>query len=304
MSARDADGLQLLQIISGRLSSVGAAHEAKWIADSLSRCPPENRDTKLENIISRRLKGEPLAYIFGHWAFRDYELAVGPGVLIPRPETEELVEYALSFTEKSVPLMEKLFDDEGLVVADVAAGTGCIGLTFVADLLKDAIDEGFNAADVSKNIHLHFVELSPEARVYLERNIGALKKSLYDTQISIHAGPWSTWKTPRLDLLLSNPPYLNLEELRACDAGVTNFEPSMALMPDDISMFPDASGPYRELCDLARGSLAPGGFALFEIGPSQLNWCRETSKKHKDFDNVRLYKDMAGKERFFYLRKT
>jgi methylase of polypeptide subunit release factors len=50
--------------------------------------------------------------------------------------------------------------------------------------------------------------------------------------------------------------------------------------------------------------LAPGGFALFEIGPSQLNWCRETSKKHKDFDNVRLYKDMAGKERFFYLRKT
>ncbi len=289
---------------------MGASHEAKWIVAEIEKQLETKENFDLaeaknlsDKIVERRKCHEPLAYIFGHWAFRSYEFFVGPGALIPRPESEELVEYALSFVEKSETLIEKLFDENGLNIVDAGAGTGCIGLSFVMDLLKDLANEGFDPKDISAKIRLVLIELSPEARAHLEKNIKKYRSELYESRIEVFSGSWLQWPRTQIDLLLSNPPYLTLSELRACDVSVRDFEPSMALMPDDISTFPDASGPYRELFQIADECLSPGGYAIFECGLAQPIALEPLVPALKNFDKLRFYRDMARKDRFLAMRK-
>lgn len=293
--------------ISRELQPIGAANESKWIVEEiekrLARDPSLRAQSIADSIVARRLKHEPLAYILGEWSFRRYDFFVGPGVLIPRPETEEFVEYALSFTEKSEHLMEKLFGEEGLSIVDAGAGSGCIGLSFVADLLKDLREEAFDMAELSKNIRLTFVERSAEALSYLQKNIVRLAPHLHNTQITLVNKSWKDWPAAPFDLLLSNPPYLSAKELAGCDASVRDFEPATALVPLDVDEFPDASGPYRDLIKLAESNLLPGGYTLFELGQLQPAWLKGLIPSWKNFDNLRLFKDMAQKERFFVMRK-
>lgn len=290
--------------ISQKLAPLASSHETNWILEYLQRTQDENTYRQaLDHLLARRLANEPLAYIFGEWAFRRFDFAVGPGVLIPRPESEELVEYALSFTEQSVSLMETLFDDGAFNVVDAGAGSGCIGLSYIADLLKDVSEEGFDATAISQKIKLVLIENSALARPYLEKNIAQLRTHLRETQIEIFPQSWVEWPSQPLQVLLGNPPYLSQAEYRACDSGVKDREPQSALTPLDLAQFPDASGPYRELIQLAEKALVPGGFAIFETGPSQDTWLKSQTKKLENFDRVRFYRDMAGKDRFFTMRK-
>lgn len=204
----------------------------------LSEAQATGEQIKLVNeVISRRESGEPLQYILGKWDFYDLTFMVGDGVLIPRPETEMLVDFAL----------EKLKDIENPVIYDLCAGTGCIGLT-IASHRKDAI--------------VYLLEKEEKAFAYLKKNKESLnldnavllQGDLFDFDFS---------SLPICDLLLSNPPYINTEEIKELQKEVLN-EPVTAL--DGGA---DGLDFYRCIAERCLNNVRKGGFCAFECGELQ-----------------------------------
>ena len=191
----------------------------------------------IDNVIERRLNEEPLQYILGKWDFYDLTFSVGEGVLIPRPETEMLVDFAL----------DKLKDIKNPVIYDLCAGTGCIGLT-IASHRKDA--------------KVFLVEKEEKAYAYLEKNKSdlnvenavILKGDLFDFDFS---------SLPKCDILISNPPYINTEEVKTLQKEVLK-EPVTAL--DGGS---DGLDFYRCIANRWMNAVKEDGFIAFECGENQ-----------------------------------
>jgi release factor glutamine methyltransferase len=164
----------LQEFIQSESERLNILHEARWIEEFVLREANDINSQKelCESVFRRRAQGEPLAYIFGSWAFREYEFFVGPGVLIPRPETEELVEYALDAIRGSA-LWKNLQKPTSpiLRVCDLGAGTGCVGLSFAYDVLKKSPS--------NLQVELFLVERSPEAKEYLKKNIALFTSSYH-----------------------------------------------------------------------------------------------------------------------------
>ena len=197
----------------------------------------EEQKRLIDDIIARRLNGEPLQYILGKWDFYDLTFFVGDGVLIPRPETEMLVDFTL----------EKLKDIENPVIYDLCAGTGCIGLT-IASHRKDAT--------------VYLLEKEDKAYSYLERNKTALnlnnaiilKGDLFSFDFS---------SLPKCDILISNPPYINTEEIQTLQKEVLN-EPITAL--DGGA---DGLDFYRCIANRCSNKVKKNGYFAFECGENQ-----------------------------------
>jgi release factor glutamine methyltransferase len=281
LSRRD----ELVKFLRKELEPLESAHEAAWIADySLLKNSKMAEGIALA-IVERRKSGEPLAYILGSWAFRSHEFLVGRGVLIPRPETEELLDYAHAVAPMSGPL----------TVVDFGAGSGCLGISFMAEWLARA---------PARKGRLILIERSEEARKWLQKNVHAFKSRLAKADVEIVPLSWVDWKAEAFHLGLANPPYVTEKEFLETDDSVKAFEPRSALVPDDTSQFPDASGPYRQILALARKSLNPGCWLWCEIGPAQVKWIVEYAEQSGDFSEVRLLKDMAGKLRHFGVKRN
>lgn len=268
-----------------QISRTDFGHEVIWIWDEALKIKPAAPHVVAESILARRLQGEPLAYILGHWSFRGRDFAVGPGVLIPRPETEELVEFALSLcTERKKPLR----------VADLGAGSGCLGLGFALEKAPRF------AADLS-TIELTLVENSAQALPWLKRNVEKYRGEIAGS-VHIVDKSWVELEGPQ-DVILSNPPYLTEVEYSAVAPSVMNFEPKSALVPADAVQYADASGPYREILQIAARHLTIGGWVGFELGIPQpasiAGWARDLGV----FEEMQILSDMAGKPRFFFGRK-
>ena len=186
--------------------------------------------------VRRRADGEPLQYILGEWAFFGRTFLVGPGVLIPRPETELLVEYALAAVcARQAP-----------VVWDLCAGTGCIGLTLALE---------------KPDAQVFLLEKYPDAFAYLEKNRAALHASNATlVQADILEGAPAL---PAPDLIVSNPPYVPSGELCALQKEVRR-EPSSAL--DGGA---DGLAFYRALAQRWIPALKKGGTLLVECGDGQ-----------------------------------
>lgn len=197
----------------------------------------EEQKKLIDDVIDRRLNGEPLQYILGKWDFYDLTFFVGEGVLIPRPETEMLVEFAL----------EKLKDIENPVIYDLCAGTGCIGLT-IASHRKDAI--------------VYLLEKEDKAYSYLERNKKALNLDnaiilngdLFDFDFSL---------LPQCNILISNPPYINTEEIHTLQKEVLK-EPVTALDGGE-----DGLDFYRCIANSWSDKVKKNGYITFECGENQ-----------------------------------
>lgn len=268
-----------------QISHTDFSHEVNWIWDEALRVNAENPLRVAESILSRRLKDEPLAYVLGHWSFRGRDFAVGPGALIPRPETEELVEFALALVkERKKPLR----------VADLGAGSGCLGLGFALEKTPRF------AADLS-TIDLTLVENSARALPWLRQNVDKYRAELAGS-VNIVDKSW-TELAGAFDVILSNPPYLTEVEYSAVSASVKNFEPKSALVPADADRFADASGPYREILEIAARSLVPGGWVGFELGIPQPVYIAGWAQAIGAFEELQILPDMAGKPRFFFGRK-
>ena len=191
-----------------------------------------------EALVCRRAAGEPLQYLLGEWEFFGLPFAVGPGVLIPRPETELLVELALDFLKNC--------DAETPVVFDLCAGTGCIGLS---------------VAHRCPNAQVYLLERSDDAMPYLTKNAARYQNAhvLQGDVFALNA-PLSTLYA---HVILSNPPYIPTKEIADLSMEVRN-EPSLAL--DGGA---DGLRFYRALADIWRQRLVPGGVLAVECGEGQ-----------------------------------
>ncbi len=225
----------------------------------------------VKKMLLRRISGEPIQYILGEWDFLDSTFKVGEGVLIPRPETEELCLIAIDEAKKCrLP-----------VVYDLCSGSGCIGIS-----IKKAIPY----SDVT------LVEKSDDALRYLAANAaeicGENSPQIIHGDI-LNFGLFTD--IPDADIIVSNPPYIRSDELPLLQKEVQN-EPSMALDGGaDGLVF------YRGLCDFWIGKLKNGGVMLLECGENQ---AQEISQLFCSAGyHTEIRKDFADIERMVVIRR-
>jgi len=211
----------------------------------------------------RRLTGfEPVQYILGEVSFYNCSIKVDPRVLIPRPETEILVDR----------LVKELKEVEGAVVLDLCTGSGCIGIA-----LKKALP----------HVHVICSDLSQEALSVAESNA-----ELNGAEIEfLHGDLFSPLEGRTVDAIISNPPYVSQAEYERLSREVKNFEPEKALVADEEGL-----GFYRRIAEGYRCFLRPGGKLRLEIGSGQGEAvCRLFGGKG------RVEADWSGHDRFFSL---
>ncbi len=274
------------------LKALGLEHEWQWIAEFC-----EQKKITVESVVLRRKQGEPLAYIFGSWAFRAHEFFVGPGVLIPRPETEELVELVL----KHCMVMSANLG-RSLHVADLGAGSGCIGLSILHE--ADAFVES-----------CVLVERSSEASIYLEKNANHLLREEFFKKekgkvprLQFYQGDWNSWaegqSAESLDVMVSNPPYVSQAEFAQLDDGVKKHEPTSALVHERaLRDFTKTHQAYEDILKVAPRLLRPGGELWFELGVAQMPWIDSYARTLSWVETVEFHKDMSGKNRFVRITK-
>jgi release factor glutamine methyltransferase len=232
------------------------------------RHPTLGEVAAFQGSIDRRLAREPLAYITGHKEFWSLDFAVGPGVLVPRPETETLVETALSlFADRAAPLS----------VADLGTGSGAI-LIAVLKEFPQARGLGF--------------ERSPDALHYARTN---LRAHGLDSRGEILAADWSDAPAEQFDLVLSNPPYILTADIAALEPEVRLYEPHAALDGG-----PSGLDAYRALARLLPKLLRPGGVGLLELGHGQADLVKPL---FRDLAVPRIAPDLAGIPRILALKK-
>jgi len=242
----------------------------------LERLMTVGEEAQLTEISSRLLAGEPVQYVLGVADFFGLQFQVRPAVLIPRPETEELVAWVLAYL-KTQPKAQP-------AVLDVGLGSGCIGLS---------LQKKFPA------LQLYGLEKSPAAltvaRANAERLLPGKTQALFAGDI-LQSGDWDLF--PLIDVLVSNPPYIPQWERALMPDLVLRHEPDLALfVPDDDPLL-----FYRALGEFALAKLTPGGAFFFEC--NEFN-AQEVASLLRDqgFREVVVRLDLAGKERMVGGRK-
>ncbi len=255
---------------------------------------------RFRELMRRRATGEPIAYLVGRRGFGKQELEVGPGVLVPRPETELLVELALarggaprgrSGGEGSAAAGERVR------ILDVGTGSGCVAIAIAADL---------PSAEVVA------VERSDEALAYARRNVAAILDAAAAAgasggsshrvdarpRVEVRAGDgFQPVAGERFDVVVANPPYVRSGDLAGLPRDVRDFEPRAALDGGE-----DGLSVVRAWTAPAFAVLTPGGWALFEIGAGQGTAAAEIFRD-AGFDRVSVTDDLAGHPRVVAGRK-
>lgn len=212
-------------------------------------------------LVERRRAGEPVAYITGEREFWSVPIRVSPDVLIPRPETEVLVEAALA----RVP------PGSAARIADLGTGSGAIALALALE--RPICD-------------VHASDISPEALAVARDNAARLGIS----NIRFHQGSWLAGLSGRFDLVVSNPPYIRAGDPHL-EAGDLRFEPHAALLAG-----PDGLDAIREIVRQAPDRLKPGGWLIFEHGHDQAHDSQALLKTH-GFQEIETLRDLAGTKR-------
>ncbi len=236
---------------------------------------PESDADRLMAAAEKRCSGMPLQYILGEWEFYGRGFYVGEGVLIPRPDTEVLVERVLEhFNGKGETSPE---------ICDLCSGSGCIAVTLKKELPKATV---------------HAVELSSETMPYLIKNIRrneadvkVIKGDVTDGRLLENfADPEDFGEYRKIDCIVCNPPYLTDKEMDELSREVKR-EPELALRGGA-----DGLKFYRIITGLWRDILKDGGLLAFEIGFEQGEAVKDILEK-SGYGGVTVYKDYAGRDR-------
>ena len=227
-----------------------------------------NDEIEVWNLILNQLKKEiPIQYLLGKTSFYGLEFEVNPNVLIPRPETEELVEWIIQ-SQKSKAESQKI------KILDIGTGSGCIAISLAKNLPNAqvfAIDVSEKAlATAQKNTKRNGVNI-----VFIEKNI----LETYDLE-------------QHFDIIVSNPPYVRELEKQEIKKNVLDNEPHLALFVNDN----DALIFYRKIAELAQKNLSPNGQLFFEINQYLGKEMIDLLKK-MGFKNIELRKDIYGNDR-------
>ena len=224
-----------------------------------------NQAEKLEVIITRLRANEPLQYILGNCYFCGLDFHVEPGVLIPRPETVELVEWIIS---------DRKDNDSLIRILDIGTGSGCISISLAKNLPKSEV---------------HAWDISEDAIRIASGNAARLDANVRFRQTDVLGQvPTDTM----MNVIVSNPPYITEAERIGMDANVTDWEPDTALfVPDNAPLL-----FYERISDIGKQILTPHGTLDFEInqrfGTETVDMLRK-----KGYRNVELRKDLSGNDR-------
>ena len=224
---------------------------------------PDFAQERVADIIARSLRHEPLQYIVGSARFHGHKFKVTPAVLIPRPETEQLVDLIIDENPAS-----------DLRVLDMGTGSGCIAISLARALKFARVD----AMDVSR-----------DALNIARENAAALK-----VKVSFFVGDMLSPQPPsRYDIIVSNPPYVTWSERESMDYNVKDYEPAQALfVPDnDPLLF------YKAIASYAAGSLERGGHLYLEVNQRFGDEVKRLLEDH-GLEEVRIIEDSYGHVRF------
>mgnify|MGYP003390679379 FL=1 len=228
-----------------------------------------NEEEKVKSILQRLEKYEPIQYIEGKKYFSGREFFVRQGVLIPRPETEELVELAAQACKPNAKIL------------DIGTGSGCIAIS-LAKKLPEA--------------EVHAWDISEAALEVAKQNNEQLSASVHFEQHDILT--YQATGEEAFDLIISNPPYITESEKAEMEANVLAWEPSIALfVPDnDPLLF------YRRIGELALRMLTPNGKLFFEINRAYGDATKQLLC-NQGYKNIHIQKDLSGNDRFVYAEK-
>lgn len=273
-------GMTLTDIICGKVNEISADEERK-----------------LEEIIIRLQKGEPVQYVLGEADFAGRPFHVEPGVLIPRPETAELCQWIeKDMIEKSIVSSGDSSEDspedssgnspqatdDAKLILDICTGSGCIAITLGLNIPNSEVT-GWDISEDALRIAQGNVEMMKAGNVRIEyQDALALPKA-----------------AEAADLIVSNPPYICEKEKADMEKNVLEHEPSLALfVPDE-----DPLKFYRAIAEYASSALKSGGALYFEINPIYEKETREMLLK-LDFKDIETKEDAFGKKRMMRAKST
>lgn len=223
--------------------------------------------------VRRRSLGEPVAYILGYKDFYRSRFAVSSSVLIPRPETEILVEEAVEWVTKN----HKPEDDVKII--DLGTGSGCLGISVVADLIQ----KGFSKLDLT------LMDISEEALKVAKKNCDLILPGFGVEFILADANQYIP--TRKFDVVLANPPYISSEDMRV-EENVKKFEPHLALYSEDQGLFAIKSWSKN-----FSQALPSNAFMGFEIGCDQGTLVQQIFQSYETFSEVKCVKDLSKLDR-------
>ncbi len=243
----------------------------------------EDTSKQIDALASRRASGEPIQYIIGHVDFYGLKINVGKGVLIPRPETELLVEEAIKLVRSQKPEARS----QRIRILDLCTGSGCIAIA-LARHLPDADVYGVDKSDTA----IHYA--TRNATENDVRNVHFIKGDLFEP-ITAHC---SLFTVHCFDCIVSNPPYIKTGDIQNLQREIKDYEPVDALNGGE-----DGLDFYRRIFENAHKFLKENGIIIFEIGHDQADDVEKIAM-NAGFKNVTFIKDYAGIKRIFIGRKN
>ena len=274
---------ELLQVTAVEL---GNEQEARWLCEHASGLDRVELDAARDEVVSqrcgvalramvaRRLTGEPLQYVMKSWAFRHLDVLVDNRVLIPRPETEVVVQVALDLAREMISKT-----NSKLRVADLGTGSGVIGLSLASELPRGSNE-------------VWLTDLSADALEVARANLAGL--GLINGDVRVALGSWFAALPSELknsfDLIVSNPPYIGVYD-PSVESSVLNHEPHLALFAGS-----DGLDAYREIVSHSGEWLATDGWIVLEIGHQQGDAVSELLAQNS-FNQIEIRKDLAGRDR-------
>jgi release factor glutamine methyltransferase len=257
------------------------ATEARWLAEEASGIEPGSwfaeRDelarqravSSFDAMLGRRLTGEPIQYVLGRWSFRSLDLAIDQRVLIPRPETESLVDLALREMERVAAKCP--------VVVDLGTGSGAIALSIASE---------------HRTATVVATDASPDALTVARSNVAGI--GMAGARVTLHEGSWFEALPPdmanTIDLVVSNPPYISADE--TLPASVREWEPEMALVAG-----PRGIEAVELILVQARSWLAPHGSVVLEMASDQTATACELAQI-AGYGRSIVAPDLTGRARF------
>jgi release factor glutamine methyltransferase len=275
------------EMVKRTQDEVGERNIAQWLCEHASGCDAdvfgdildelvsERSAQHLHSMLARYAKGEPLQYVMGRWAFRRLDLLVDSRVLIPRPETELLVEHVTRYA------LQKIRDvGRGVTIADLGTGSGAVGLSVLHEL-------PFESAEV------WMTDVSEDALHVARANAAGVGRNAVGARFG-HGSWYQALPADlqgSLDAIVSNPPYIATGDPLVGES-VLKWEPHNALFAGK-----DGLNDLRVVVSGATDWLVPGGLLAVEMGFTQATVVSQLFES-AGFKNVSVHKDLAGLDRF------
>jgi release factor glutamine methyltransferase len=288
-------------LLAELVAALGDRRQARWVLAAAAGVGPgellvgahdEVPDAvaaEARRMASRRLAGEPLQYVLGRWAFRTLEVAVDPRVLVPRPETEQLVESALGELIRIAGSAHGPGPSgNALSVVDLGTGSGVVALSL--------------AAEFEGPLEVWATDLSADALEVARANLDVLAADRPEAaaRVRLVRGSWFAALPAALAgdaaVVVSNPPYVSAGEWERLDAVVRDHEPYDALVPG-----PTGLEAVERIVDEAPAWLAPGGALVCELAPHQARAVLAATRR-RGYAHAEIRRDLAGLERLLVAR--